>query len=54
MLSWEWYFGGIIMLIAVTGYLLLIPMASARLNVVDKEIQSSVLEDVPPEIEVSE
>jgi MFS family permease len=49
--NWVWYFGGILMLFATAGYLLLIEISSKRLNNLDEDIQVPIIEDIPEEIE---
>ena len=44
--NWVWYFGGIFLLIAAVGYILLIPMASSRFKAIEEELQASVIEEV--------
>ncbi len=47
--NWVWYFGGIFMLIAVVGYLLLIKMSSKRLKEIDEQLQNSIIKELPKE-----
>ncbi|MHA1110926.1 MAG: MDR family MFS transporter [Promethearchaeota archaeon] len=50
--NWIWYFGGILMLVATVGYLLLRKMSSKRLGEIDKEVHGPIIEEIPDEPQI--